>query len=69
MLSRSGIKVEKGFSIISIVAVATCITINYSRANIFLKGIFKSKQWVKSTLISKNYFQFTISLIFFSSSP
>ena len=60
MFSRSGIKVAEGFPIISNFAVTTRITINYSRADFFLKWILKLKQCVKSTLRSKNYFQFII---------
>ena len=56
VFSCSGIKVSEGFPIISNLAVTTCITINYSRANFFLKWIFKSKQCVKFTFRSKNYF-------------
>ena len=58
--SHSGIKVAEGFHTISNLAVTTSKTINYFRANFFLKWIFKSKQCVKSALRSKNYFQFTI---------
>ena len=53
MFSRSGIKVAKGFPIISNLAVTTRITINHSRANFFLKWIPKSKQCDKSTLRPK----------------
>ena len=55
---RSGINAAEGFPIISSLAVTTRIAINYSRANFVLKWIFKSKQCVKSTLRSKNYFQY-----------
>ena len=60
--SCSGIKVTEGFSIISNLVVTTRITISYSRANFFLKQLFEQKQSVKSTLRSKNYFQFTKQL-------
>ena len=56
VFSRSGIKVAEDFSVISNLTVTTRITTNYSRENFFLKGIFKSKQCVKFTLRSKNYF-------------
>ena len=56
----AGIKVEESFSVISDLAVTTFITINYSRVNFFLKWIFKSNGGIKSTLWSKNGFQFTI---------
>ena len=56
----AGIKVEESFSVISDLAVTTFITINYSRVNFFLKWIFKSNEGIKSTLWSKNGFQFTI---------
>ena len=62
VFSCSGIKVSEGFHIISNLAVTTRITINYFRADFFLKWILKLKQCVKSPLRSKNYFQFTITL-------
>ena len=55
----SVIKVVEGYSIISNLAVTTCITINYSRTNIFLKWFF-NRNSVKSALRPKNYFQFII---------
>ena len=60
VFSHSGIKVTEGFSAISNLAVTTRIAINYSRADFLLKGIFETKYSVKSTLRSKDYFQFTI---------
>ena len=44
VFSRSGIKVTEVYPIISNLVGTARITINYSRANFFLKGIFKSKQ-------------------------
>ena len=46
--SRSGIKVSEGFPILSNLVVTARITINYSRADFFLKWILKSKQCVNS---------------------
>ena len=68
VFSQSGIKMVEGFPIIRDLAVTTRITINYSRADFFLKWILKLKQCVKSTLRSKNYVQFTIWQISFYSS-
>ena len=60
VVSRSGIKMAEGFPIISNPAVTTRLMINYYRADFFLKWILKSKQCVRSTLRSKNYFQVTM---------
>ena len=44
----------KRFSVISNLAVTTCIAVDYSREDFFLKGIFESKQVTKSASESKN---------------
>ena len=55
VFSRSGGKVLEGFPIISNLAVTTHLTINYSRADFFLKWVLKSKQYVKFTFRSENF--------------
>ena len=65
VFSCSGIKVSEGFPIISNLAVTTRITINYSRADFFLKWILKSKQCVKSTLRSKTNLSELFVIIFY----
>ena len=54
----------ESFSKISNLAVTTSVTLDYSREDFFLEGIFESKQVTKSATGSKNNIKLTEWYIF-----
>ena len=57
MIHSCSEKVAVSFTVISIVAVTTRVSVNTKGADFFIEGIFRSEQSVSFTLRSKNDFQ------------